>query len=560
MVSWLIALVSLSAPVQADLERALAIGEAFPTATAGARLEAVVRTLPDGPDPVRGRALLRALHAPGLLQRYDEHATTVSEVLLRGRFNCVSASVLYVLAARDAGLETQVELLPTHARVRIRLGGEWSVVETTSPHGFDPSQEVQAEVASRVMPTGTGRSLVDERGEWVDFDALLGATLVNLATLAQAEGDLARAEQLFASGEELVSSPKSKAMLRDQRAAVLARLALGFVEAEGLLELERAQDILVRAQQLQPGDAQVRFIVARNLRAVSERVVRGWLERGDLARATQRRRFAMAEMTPAEGAGLFVFDQLARAQLASEAGQTGAAVNQLEAAWAKVPRLGADDAKLSKSVRTNLLSMLPAHAEALAVEGKLEPGLKLLDRWGALAETSPAAKAARLYRLAGHARLEAQDYTEAASIFEKGWRRYGDDPSLKQDLQATLQRVVLPYLEAENCPGAEPTLELLERVDPADVFPAQARFRCWMQLAQSLARDKLYPKAVIALDRARPSAEQRPVWKKAKISVLRRWGGAYVKGRQCELAAELHRELEQLGSSLPSDAKATCGF
>ncbi|MEL6185828.1 MAG: hypothetical protein AAFU79_14490, partial [Myxococcota bacterium] len=108
------------------------------------RLDAIVEAIPPAPTAVRARALLQLLHGSGpsgLLRTYDEFATTVVDVMEGGRFNCVSATALFLIAAHALELDAEVELLPTHARARVlvtdRDGSRWVLVETMRRGGFD---------------------------------------------------------------------------------------------------------------------------------------------------------------------------------------------------------------------------------------------------------------------------------------------------------------------------------------------------------------------------------------------------------------------------------------
>ena len=67
---------------------------------------------------------------------YLEEQSQLSRIFETGEFNCISSSLLYIVAARKLGLDVDGVLLPSHAFVQIRLPGEVIEVETTSFNGF----------------------------------------------------------------------------------------------------------------------------------------------------------------------------------------------------------------------------------------------------------------------------------------------------------------------------------------------------------------------------------------------------------------------------------------
>jgi hypothetical protein len=131
-------------------------------------------------DPyARGRKLLVDLFAQGdeaMLRNYDLQATTLLDVLESGRFNCVSATTAYLLAAAEAKLVAVPVLLPSHARAAVVLDSGNVRVETTLPTGFDPDPKLIRMVRQQFVPSQTvGIPLfADETGTPADFLALLG--------------------------------------------------------------------------------------------------------------------------------------------------------------------------------------------------------------------------------------------------------------------------------------------------------------------------------------------------------------------------------------------------
>lgn len=67
---------------------------------------------------------------------YVEEQSQLSRIFETGEFNCISSSLLYIVAARKLGLEVDGVVLPSHAFVQLRLPGETIEIETTSFNGF----------------------------------------------------------------------------------------------------------------------------------------------------------------------------------------------------------------------------------------------------------------------------------------------------------------------------------------------------------------------------------------------------------------------------------------
>lgn len=93
----------------------------------------------------KGEALLKMMFERFLetgdgsdtLSGYDAGQSQLSAIFQSGRYNCISSSLLYIVMARQVGLEANGVILPSHAFVDITLpDGEIVSVETTSPRGF----------------------------------------------------------------------------------------------------------------------------------------------------------------------------------------------------------------------------------------------------------------------------------------------------------------------------------------------------------------------------------------------------------------------------------------
>lgn len=524
------------------------------------RLDAIVEAIPPAPTAVRARALLQLLHGSGpsgLLRTYDEFATTVVDVMEGGRFNCVSATALFLIAAHALELDAEVELLPTHARARVlvtdRDGSRWVLVETTSPHGFDPAPEDRDRIARQVAAVnGGGRGIVDEEGEQVGFEGLLAATFVNRATVAQERGDLAEAERLFARGAALAPSPTSRRLLQDQRAALLARLALSHLEGSGPPALERAQMLLLRARELEPHDAQVLGIVRQNLRAVTERMIRFAVDAGQDSRVERTRALFDEVASRGERVGLHAFLLSERARRAAEAEDAVSALLYLDQALA-LP-LGAEESPLRGVLDENRRGMIPSAAEQRASEGDLEGARETLGRL----TTPPATREAwaRIHRLAGHAHYRTGSHTDAIDIFRAGLEKVPGHPELEQDLNSSLQQSVLQDVRAGRCARAAPILEEIRAFD--DRFAVEAGLDCQLVVAQKALSDGAFANAAEALEAGRRWAPSSSRWRAPLVGVLSDWAVDLARKEACADVWPVVRRLTSMSSPVPKEVGRRC--
>ncbi len=90
-----------------------------------------------GPDREVADDLLRYLHQK-YLKRYDAPVTGLDTLLDSGVFNCVSSSILYMIASDALQVETQGVRTKDHAFIKVLIDGTWYDVETTSSYGFNP--------------------------------------------------------------------------------------------------------------------------------------------------------------------------------------------------------------------------------------------------------------------------------------------------------------------------------------------------------------------------------------------------------------------------------------
>ncbi len=89
------------------------------------------------PPLVRLQQAFRALHSEILYGGYHIGASNPGEAIQTGRFNCVSATILFKVIAESLGFEVRVLQSPTHAYCSVRCEDNWVPVECTCPTWFD---------------------------------------------------------------------------------------------------------------------------------------------------------------------------------------------------------------------------------------------------------------------------------------------------------------------------------------------------------------------------------------------------------------------------------------
>jgi hypothetical protein len=108
------------------------------------RIDPIVAVVKDQPQQIAAQLLLKHLHVSyggteAVLKEYKSAHWSVNEALETGTYNCLSASMLYALAARQAGLEVDGEVYSDHARVLLHIDGHEYQVEATSEYGYGAS-------------------------------------------------------------------------------------------------------------------------------------------------------------------------------------------------------------------------------------------------------------------------------------------------------------------------------------------------------------------------------------------------------------------------------------
>ncbi len=103
----------------------------------------------------RGRVILKYLYR-NYLTAYSLNQTKIDVALETGIYNCVSSAVLYMAAAKAAGLEVRGQSTTQHAFCSIYVPDEKSGklkridVETTNPYGFNPGSKEEIEHENQI--------------------------------------------------------------------------------------------------------------------------------------------------------------------------------------------------------------------------------------------------------------------------------------------------------------------------------------------------------------------------------------------------------------------------
>ena len=90
----------------------------------------------------RGKTILTLLYSNTLVE-YNEDQSKINEVFETGYYNCVSSALIYMAAAKAAGLEVRGQKTPEHAFCTVYIkdkstGKKRRIdVETTNPYGFN---------------------------------------------------------------------------------------------------------------------------------------------------------------------------------------------------------------------------------------------------------------------------------------------------------------------------------------------------------------------------------------------------------------------------------------
>ncbi|MCS7305800.1 MAG: hypothetical protein NZ602_11930 [Thermoguttaceae bacterium] len=85
----------------------------------------------------RAEALFRFMHQKILTGGYDCQASDLAQTIQTGRYNCLTACLVYHCLLEAFGIEAVGVEMPGHVRSRLRLGNQLVDVETTCPQWFE---------------------------------------------------------------------------------------------------------------------------------------------------------------------------------------------------------------------------------------------------------------------------------------------------------------------------------------------------------------------------------------------------------------------------------------
>ncbi|MFZ5562523.1 MAG: tetratricopeptide repeat protein [Thermodesulfobacteriota bacterium] len=189
----------------------------------------------------RGKALLIWLH-DNALRTYAEKSNLAGDLLDKGEFNCLSATILYCLLGKDLGLSVSGVLTPGHTFCLVSDGERQVVVETTNRYGFDPGRVEEEPVEGGIRQVTVPR--VDYTETTVvplhGLMALLYVNTLDLATLVVGENETACLPRfakacLFDPGNDVFANNLSaclnnlavSALEQDKPAAAMAYIQQG---------------------------------------------------------------------------------------------------------------------------------------------------------------------------------------------------------------------------------------------------------------------------------------------------------------------------------------------
>lgn len=157
----------------------------------------------------RGRAVLKLLYQ-NYLKTYDFNQTKTSVALQTGVYNCVSSALLYMAAAKAAGLDVRGQKTSEHAFCTVYTPKKIDV-ETTNPYGFNPGSKETIENEDKIQGYYiVPKKYYSNRQEVSDkvFAGLIGG---NLCAAYIEQNDYEKALPLGAARYELIRQEQSKA-------------------------------------------------------------------------------------------------------------------------------------------------------------------------------------------------------------------------------------------------------------------------------------------------------------------------------------------------------------
>lgn len=206
-----------------------------------------------------------ALHERILKGEYDLGCSRLPQAMRTGRYNCVTATVLFNALANEVGLETSAGETPAHVVSIVKTPGGPLAVETTCPRWFE----------RRAARTA------GEPAQGAKYDRELGVQQLVALVYYNIGVDLAEERRfsaaLAANYKALRLDPKS----RNARTNLLAAVNNWALELAEQSEFTRAIEIIEQGRRFAPDHA----TFAINDLALNERHVRWLFQRGKWSEA-----------------------------------------------------------------------------------------------------------------------------------------------------------------------------------------------------------------------------------------------------------------------------------
>jgi tetratricopeptide (TPR) repeat protein len=444
----------------------------------------------------RGQTLLAALHPSRttetpLLREYAMNATTLIDVIETGRYNCVSATLVFMLLGRRSGLDVSGVLLPSHARAAVRLGGTRVPVEATHAHGFDPGEAELREMQRRFrVEVDNGAAYAEESETEVDLLGLLGAVYTNIATYRSLRGEAGAALALTRRADSLVD-PANRATLNRVRVALLNETAVARL---GQGRYAEAIDALREAIRL-PVDEETRGFLADSLTAAGldwlseieasadDATILAFADRFSewpdvreevhayALRHLAYRRANRDEWEPAvadlrQAAGLtrsarqrdMITRELTSIELRRVDDLSSKDVERAWQAFQALPRAGGDD-ELVKLRETVTHRLVVRRIQYLVDQERCEELDQPLGLWQELdSESDPDQMRAGCHGQRGVRLWEKGLLDEAATDLRRAYRLTPKEPPMEQNLIGVLQALVDNRVRAGRCQDARPLI------------------------------------------------------------------------------------------------------
>lgn len=166
----------------------------------------------------RGRAVLKLLYRD-YLTTYSFNQTRIDEALQTGVYNCVSSALLYLVAAKAAGLEVRGQKTSEHAFCTVYIpngsGGKSNQykkidVETTNPYGFNPGSKETIENEDKIQGYYTVPKKYYSNRQEVSDAVFAGLIAGNICAAYIEQNDYEKAIPLGAARYEFVKTEQSK--------------------------------------------------------------------------------------------------------------------------------------------------------------------------------------------------------------------------------------------------------------------------------------------------------------------------------------------------------------